>query len=199
MNILTAEKVVKAYSKNRKSRPFRLEIEQFNLEQGNFSAILGPNGSGKTTFLKAILDLRFLSEGYIQINGIDHRDKSARKAVSYLPEVFSFPDDVSVKTMLLDFGSIEITDREYLEDRITSLAQKLKADFLDKKIKELSKGMRQTTALLHTFLTERRLYILDEPFNGLDAVQKKVVMDFLLGLKERKNIGFDNNSYIARH
>ncbi|MDZ7758581.1 ABC transporter ATP-binding protein [Rhodohalobacter sp.] len=188
MNILTAEKVVKAYSKNRKSRPFRLEIEQFNLEQGNFSAILGPNGSGKTTFLKAILDLRFLSEGYIQINGIDHRDKSARKAVSYLPEVFSFPDDVSVKTMLLDFGSIEITDREYLEDRITSLAQKLKADFLDKKIKELSKGMRQTTALLHTFLTERRLYILDEPFNGLDAVQKKVVMDFLLGLKEKEKI-----------
>jgi len=188
MNILTAEKVVKAYPKKGKSRSFRLEIDQFSIEQGSFTAILGPNGSGKTTFLKAILDLRFLSEGTIEINRIDHKDKLARKTVSYLPEVYSFPGDLSVKTMLLEFGSIEITDRDYLEKRITNLAHHLKAEFLDKKIKELSKGMRQTTALLHTFLTERKLYILDEPFNGLDAVQKKKVIDFLLELKKRENI-----------
>lgn len=186
---LKAEKVVSGYNGGwRRNKSFRIKIDDFEIESGNFTAILGPNGSGKTTFIKTILDLHFTESGSIRLMGRSHKEKESREQVSYLPEIYSFPDKVTVQKMLIDFGSITNNDKKDLKQRIDRLAEALNVDFLTKKVKSLSKGMRQTTALMNTFIGDHQFYILDEPFNGLDAVQKKAVMDYLLNEKKERHI-----------
>lgn len=186
---LKAEDLVSGYNGGwRKKRSFHIHIDELAIHPGSFTAVLGPNGSGKTTFIKTILDLHYAESGSITLMGKNHKEKESREWVSYLPEVYSFPENVTVKKMLIDFGSITNNDKTELAQQIDRLAEALNADFLGKKVKALSKGMRQTTALINTLLGNHRFYILDEPFNGLDAVQKKAVMDYLLKEKEDRNI-----------
>lgn len=185
--ILKARDVAKTYSKSRKKEAFQLEIDSFEVQQGSFTAILGPNGSGKTTFLKVVLDLLFADRGQIELLGTDHKDKESRRQLSYLPENFSFPDNFTVRQMLHDYAGITESNRQNLDNRIQKLAERFNVDYLDHKIENLSKGMTQTTALMQTFLLDNRFYILDEPFNGLDAVQKKAIMEYIFELQQQHN------------
>lgn len=177
-----------ALSKTYRKSGFSLQIDSLQIAEGSFTAILGPNGSGKTTFLKIILDLLFADSGNIQLMGKDHKNKEARNQLSYLPEAFSFPDTFTVKEMLRSFAGLQTSSPSHLDHKIHTLAESFNVDFLDQKIKNLSKGMRQTAALMHTFLGDSRFYILDEPFNGLDAVQKKAIMDYMFELQEEQDI-----------
>jgi ABC-2 type transport system ATP-binding protein len=120
--------------------------------------------------------------------GTDHKNKEARSQLSYLPENFSFPDNFTVREMLHSFAGLKDSPVTYIENKITELAEAFNVNYLDKKIKNLSKGMTQTAALMHTFLGDHRFYILDEPFNGLDAVQKKAIMDYMFTLQKEQNI-----------
>lgn len=185
--ILKAENVSKTFSKSG-SDAFRLRIDSFEIQEGSFTAILGPNGSGKSTFLKIILDLLFADSGHIELMNINHKKKEARRQISYLPENFSFPDNFTVEEMLRTFVDLKDSPPANLDDKITEMADAFNVDYLNKKIKNLSKGMTQTTALMHTFLSDDRFYILDEPFNGLDAVQKESIMDYLFNLQKERNI-----------
>lgn len=182
--ILEASDVSKSYKKS----DFNLQINDFEIDEGSFTAILGPNGSGKTTFLKIILDLLFADSGQVTLLGQNHKHKQSREGVSYLPENFSFPDNFTVEEMLHSFAGLKKSEEMNLDHKITELANAFNVDYLDKKIKGLSKGMRQTAALMHTFLGDDRFYILDEPFNGLDAVQKKAIMDYIFELQDERNI-----------
>lgn len=186
--ILKATDVSKTYAKSRKNPGFTLQVDDFTVQKGSFAAILGPNGSGKTTFIKIMLGLLFADRGTIKIDGIDHTRKEARKAVSYLPENFQFPQKITVRQMLKLFSNICPADQQNLDARIDELADAFNADYLDKKIKDLSKGMRQNAALMNTFLGSRKFFILDEPFNGLDAVQKKRIMEYIFERQQRENI-----------
>lgn len=183
--ILTAKNVSKRFSKK---DPFQLQIDNIEIPEGSFTAILGPNGSGKSTFLKIILDLFFADSGTIKLMGTNHQQKKSRTNVSYLPENFSFPGDFSVKQMLQSYAELKRSSPKNIERKITELAIAFNVNYLNKRIKNLSKGMRQTAALMHTFLADDQFYILDEPFNGLDTVQKKAVMDYIFQLQEERNI-----------
>lgn len=186
--ILKATDVAKTYAKSRKQEAFSLGIDSFEVHEGSFAAILGPNGSGKTTFIKIILDLLYPDRGEIELLGHNHKNKRARQQLSYLPENFSFPERFTVRQMLHTFASIGDAPQQGLENRIRKLATAFNVDYLDKKIKGLSKGMTQTAALMHTFLGDYKFYILDEPFNGLDAVQKKTILNYIFELQQRENI-----------
>ncbi|HYW35118.1 MAG TPA: ABC transporter ATP-binding protein [Balneolaceae bacterium] len=186
--ILQASNVSKTYGKTRKKGAFTLNIDSFEVPEGSFTAILGPNGSGKSTFLKLILNLRFVDQGSIKLFGESHTQKAARRKVSYLPENFSFPENFTVRQMLHLFQELDPDDDNNDDEQIEQLAKAFNVDYLDKRMKDLSKGMLQTAALMHTFLGHRQFYILDEPFNGLDAVQKKSIMDYIFDRQRRENI-----------
>lgn len=185
--ILQAENVSKTFKKSG-SNSFHLDIDHLEIHDGSFAAILGPNGSGKSTFLKIILDLLFADSGNISLMGRSHTQKQARLKVSYLPENYSFPDNFTVQEMLQAFSDLKESTPVQIDPKIRELANAFNVNYLNKKIKNLSKGMRQTTALMHTFLADDQFYILDEPFNGLDAVQKKAVMDYIFRLQDERNI-----------
>jgi ABC-2 type transport system ATP-binding protein len=185
--ILKAHNVSKTFDKSG-GDAFNLKIEDFEIKEGSFTAILGPNGSGKSTFLKIMLDLLFADSGQITLLDTDHKNKQSRAEVSYLPENFNFPDNFTVDEMLRAFANLKNNTPPNLDDRIRDLAEAFNVDFLGNKIKNLSKGMTQTAALMYTFLSDDRFYILDEPFNGLDAVQKKAIMNYIFRLQEERNI-----------
>lgn len=185
--VLQADSISKTYKKS-SDGTFHLDIDAFQVHDGSFTAMLGPNGSGKSTFLKIILDLLFADSGTISLMGRHHQEKQARAKVSYLPENYSFPDNFTVKEMLHAFADLKETTPEQIDQKISELANAFNVTYLDKKMKHLSKGMRQTAALMHTFLADDQFYILDEPFNGLDAVQKKAIMDYIFRIQEERNI-----------
>lgn len=187
--ILKAQDVTKTFAKSGKNKnKFHLQINNFSIEEGSFTAVLGPNGSGKTTFLKIILNLLFADSGRITLLGQNHKEKTARSNVSYLPENFSFPKNFTVREIMHSFGSLKGTAPSHIDAKIEELSEAFNVDYLDEKMKGLSKGMTQTAALMHTFLNDSQFYILDEPFNGLDAVQKKAIMNYIFDLQEEKNI-----------
>jgi ABC-type multidrug transport system ATPase subunit len=186
--ILRASNVSKTYGNSLKRDKFTLHINSFEVQEGSFTAVLGPNGSGKSTFLKTVMNLIFADEGTIALLGKGHKDKSSRRNLSYLPENFSFPEKLTVRQMLHIFGDLSEPGQPDRERQINQLAEAFNVDYLDKKIKNLSKGMTQTAALMHTFLGHRTFYILDEPFNGLDAVKKKAILDYIFERRERDNI-----------
>lgn len=185
--ILKAEHLTKTFGKPG-AASFHLEIDDFEIQEGSFTAMLGPNGSGKSTFLKIILDLLSSDSGHITLMGKSHKNKESRVQLSYLPENFSFPGSLTVRKMLRTFTGLKYSSPSDTDSKIRELAQSFNVDYLDKKMKNLSKGMKQTAALMHTFMADDRFYILDEPFNGLDAVQKKAVMDYLFRLQKKQDI-----------
>lgn len=189
MTILKVNGAKKKYGKPNKSG-FNLSIDNFEIHKGESVALLGPNGSGKTTFLKVILDLLHLDRGYVEIFGLNHRKVNSRKMLGYLPENFSFPENFSLKEVLKVLGSIGKYNIDDIDQKIEKYSKKFGINYLDIKIKNLSKGMIQTGALLHTFLGNKSLYILDEPFNGLDVVQKDNFLNFLKEKKKEDNISF---------
>ena len=185
--ILQADNISKTFKKSG-SNSFHLNIDHLEIKEGSFTAILGPNGSGKSTFLKIILDLLFADSGNITLTGSNHKQKKARAKVSYLPENYSFPENFTIKEMLHAFADLKESTPEQINRKISELANAFNVNYLNKKMKNLSKGMRQTAGLMHTFLADDQFYILDEPFNGLDAVQKKAIMNYIFRLQKEQNI-----------
>lgn len=186
--ILQASNLKKTYSESRKKKGFTLLVDDIEIREGSFTAILGPNGSGKSTFLKSVMDLIFADEGHIQLLGQNHKDKTARSKLRYLPENFSLPKKFTVREVLHLFSKLDKNQQPSLNGQIDELAEAFNVDYLNKKIKDLSKGMRQTAALMNTFVGDGSLYILDEPFNGLDAVQKKAIMNYIFQKQQQSNI-----------
>lgn len=150
-------------------------IENINIEipKGSITALIGLNGAGKSTTIKHILGLLRPMDGEIKVNGITIRENNEkyRKSISYIPE----------SPVLYD----ELTLEEHIN--LTAMAYGLnmkeawkKADVLLKLFKlsdkkkffpvHFSKGMKQKVMIICSFLVEPNLYIIDEPFLGLDPI-----------------------------
>src|SRR5699024_4060263 len=106
---------------------------------------------------KSVMDLIFVDEGTVQLLGKDHKDKTARTKLRYLPENFSLPKKFTVRETLYLFSNLDKGNQPALGAQIDELAGAFNVDYLDKKIKDLSKGMRQTAALMNTFVGAGRL------------------------------------------
>lgn len=152
-------------------------LDQVSLEipEGQIIGMLGPNGSGKTTLLKILAGLYTSYEGEVRIDG--HRPGEKTKAiVSYLPDRPAF--------------SLKQTPAEILEIYETFFADFNKEKFLDlmgkfdlnlnTPFKEMSKGMIDKVQISFTMSRDARLYLLDEPLGGVDALARDYVLDTIL-------------------
>jgi ABC-2 type transport system ATP-binding protein len=189
MEILNCNKLVKIYNKKNKTNHgiFKLVVDEFNVKKGEIAVLLGQNGAGKTTLLKTILDLIRPDEGKISINGIDHRNKKSRGQVGFVPESFSFPGNWKTEKVIYYYGLMKELKGKRLREETNELAEALDIRNIEnKKVNELSKGMLQSLLLLHALTGNNKLLILDEPFNGLDHIQKMRVIEYLNELKKQE-------------
>jgi ABC-2 type transport system ATP-binding protein len=163
------ENVVKRYGK-----VDALRGVTFSVEKGEMFGLIGPDGAGKTTSIRAICGLLHIDEGSIRVLGKDpvkqHRDVTA--TVGYLSQRFSLYGDLSIDENIAFFAEIHgVRDFRGRRDRLLEMTQLTK--FRGRLADQLSGGMKQKLALACTLVHEPQVIVLDEPTTGVDPVSRR--------------------------
>ena len=156
---------------------FQLHNISFTLPKGYIMGLIGPNGSGKTTTIKLILNMLGRNSGEIKIMGLDNI-ADEQKAKAELGVVFDtnyFSDDWKITEVE---KSISIFYPNWNSERFAEMLQKFHIAPA-KKVKELSKGMQMKLMLACAFSYDAKLLILDEPTSGLDPVSRDELLQIL--------------------
>lgn len=145
------------------------------LESGKIIGLLGPNGSGKTTFIKILCGLLTQTKGEVLIDG-NNVGPETKAIVSYLPERTYIPDWMRVND-ILDFFCDFYADfrREVAEDMLARLNIGLKDRF-----KTMSKGTKEKLQLILVMSRNAKLYLLDEPIAGVDPAARDYILDTII-------------------
>lgn len=140
----------------------------FEVKPGEIFGLLGVNGAGKTTTFRMIMGLLDMTKGSITLDG-KKIDYSVTDTIGFLTEERSLLTKLTVKEQCLYYGVLKGMKEEEILERVKYLLEKFEiSEYLDKKIKELSKGNQQKVQFITAIINKPRLLILDEPFSGLD-------------------------------
>lgn len=155
---------------------------------GEIYGILGPNGAGKTTTLRCISTLLKPTEGSVKVCGYDTVGESekVRQNIGFLTNEIKLDPQFSPNYMFNFFGHLHQVEEEKIEQRKEELFNYFGIkEFQDKKIEELSTGMKQKAAIAVSLIHDPQVVIFDEPTNGLDIITARAVTDYLRLLRER--------------
>ena len=146
----------------------------FSVDAGEMFGLIGPDGAGKTTAIRAICGLLHIDAGSVRVLGSDpvkqHRQVTAR--VGYLSQRFSLYGDLSIDENIAFFAEIHGV-RDYHERRNRLLDMTQLTRFRDRLADQLSGGMKQKLALACTLVHEPKVIVLDEPTTGVDPVSRR--------------------------
>ena len=159
-----------------------------NVPQGSMTAIIGPNGAGKSTLLKAALGIVKPLSGSAQVYG--QPLAKVRHRIAYVPQRASvdwdFPTrvlDVVLMGLSRELGLLRRIRKPHVEKALDCLKRVGMADFAERQIGQLSGGQQQRVFLARALAQGADLYLLDEPFAGVDAATEKAIIDVLKALK----------------
>ncbi|GAA0391478.1 ABC transporter [Acrocarpospora corrugata] len=169
---MEAEGLTKFYGRRR-----GLEDLDLAIQPGEVFGYLGPNGSGKTTTIRLILDVIRPTRGRVTVLGADPKDAQVRARVGYLPGELSLEGRDRASQYLRFLGDAR---GGVPQARIDELAERLEAD-LSVPMGKLSKGNKQKVGLIQAFMHQPEFLILDEPTSGLDPL---VQQEFLAMVRE---------------
>ena len=163
------------------------------LEAGRTVSLIGPNGSGKTTFIKCLLGMNRPDRGQIMFNGQSITDAwEYRKHIGYMPQIGRYPDNMTVRQL---FAMMKDLRRDQVHPLDEELFEEFGVPaFYDKPMRTLSGGMRQKVSAALAFLFNPQVLILDEPTAGLDPVASE-----LLKAKIRREQTSDKLILITSH
>ena len=152
-----------------------------SVPEGCVYGFIGPNGSGKTTTLRMIMNIFYPDRGDIRVFG-RQRKSAYTDQVGYLPEERGLYRKMKVRPMLRFYG--ELKCGRNLGREVDHWLEKLDlTDWANKKVEALSKGMSQKVQFIAAVVSKPKLLILDEPFSGLDPVNTDAVKDAVLELR----------------
>jgi Cu-processing system ATP-binding protein len=175
--MITAKKLYKKYGALES-----LKYLDVIIQKNTLTYIVGPNGSGKTTFIKTILGLVKPTSGAVFVNGIQLNGmEKYREDIGYMPQTASFPENLTVKEVLTLLQEIRGIKEGLDLDLIEQL--NLEKEY-EKRVKNLSGGTRQKLNAAIAFLFNPSILILDEPSAGLDPVSSSILKDKIV--KEKK-------------
>ncbi len=153
--------------------------------RGSIFGFIGPNGSGKTSTLRMILHILHPDSGTIEVLG-STATRSANDRIGYLPEERGLYRKMTVRRVLCYCAGLKgMRTREARREAEQWLERLGLADWRDRKVEALSKGMQQKVQFISAVLTRPELVILDEPFTGLDPVNLETLREVMLELKRR--------------
>lgn len=178
--ILTAEHIVKDFEKHR-----ALDDVSISVPRGKVYGLLGPNGAGKTTLIRIINHITAPDSGQVIFDG--HPLSAADVArIGYLPEERGLYKKMKVGEQALFFARLKGMSKKEAEARLRQWFEHLDiAQWWDKKVEELSKGMAQKVQFIVTVLHEPELLIFDEPFSGFDPINAGILKDEMLRLRDK--------------
>lgn len=153
-----------------------------SMKPGEITAIMGPNGSGKSTLMKSILGLVIPEEGQIFVNGFNViKGWQYRKDIGYMPQIANYPENISVREMISMI--VDVRKENKNPDELIHLFNL--ENSLEKKLKELSGGMRQKVNAIVALMFDSPILIFDEPTVGLDPISRLTFKELLLKEKAK--------------
>jgi ABC-2 type transport system ATP-binding protein len=183
MPLLEVEHLTGGYTK----KPVLNDVS-FTIEKNQIIGLIGLNGAGKSTTIKHIIGLMEPKKGTVQINQkqLKQSPDEYRKQFSYIPETPILYEELTLEEHLkLTAMAYGLNEENYLERAVPLL----KEFRLDKKLKwfpaHFSKGMKQKVMIMCAFLVEPSLYIIDEPFVGLDPLGIQSLLDLMKRMREK--------------
>ncbi len=178
VNAVEIEHVTKTFSKVTAVDDLSLSVPE-----GSVYGFIGPNGSGKTTTLRMIMNIFYPDQGEIRVFG-DHLVGSATDRIGYMPEERGLYKKMKVRDVLKFYGDLK--NGKDLDQEVDRWLEKLDlTDWAKEKVDALSKGMSQKVQFISTVISKPDLIILDEPFTGLDPVNLDVIRDCVLELQDK--------------
>jgi len=178
--VLRVSDVVKAYNGK-----VAVDHVSFDVKPGETFGLLGPNGAGKTTLIRMIMDIMRPDSGRIEVNGAGV-DAATQDILGYLPEERGLYQKQKVFDVLVFLAEIKGLPRHVARARAERYLDRVGLlETRNRHMRELSKGMQQKLQIAAVLQHEPSLVILDEPFIGLDPVNRGVVLDLLAETTKR--------------
>jgi len=192
--MIAFENIHKSYSRQvgEKSAHVALNGVSFRLGQGETLGLIGANGAGKSTSIRLILDFIRPDQGKILLFGEPPGNPAQRRRLGYLPEVPSFPPNLTCMDVMRFAGDSCHMNRASMHTAAEKWLTRLGLwDSRKRLLRGFSKGMRQRASFAMALLHDPELLILDEPMSGLDPIGRAEIVDLIRELKaEGKSVLF---------
>ena len=182
-NVITATNISKSFfDKASKKEIVALENINITIPHGKLTALIGPDGAGKTTFLRMVCGLVVPSSGTLDVLGIDVtiNPQKVQDRISYMPQKFGLYEDLSVSenmNLYADLHSVPLEERKKRFARLLEMTGLAK--FTERLAGKLSGGMKQKLGLACTLVRSPELLILDEPTVGVDPLSRRELWEIL--------------------
>ena len=188
-NVLEINNITKDYKK------FKIDNISFNLPKGYIMGFIGANGAGKTTTIKLILNMIKRDSGEIKVFGLDNirEEERIKEQIGVVFDECYYLEDWTL-------NDVEKAVSMFYKNWNSSIYEKYLKEFnlaRDKKVKDLSRGMRMKLMIAVAFSHEAKLLILDEPTSGLDPVARDEFLDILRDYIEDEEKGVIFSSHIT--
>ena len=153
--------------------------------EGSIYGFIGPNGSGKTTTIRMIINVLVPDSGDISVLGHPTVAR-VRDDIGYLPEERGLYKNMTLRRVLRYYGQLKGQPLSAIDASLQDwLARLGLTEWADKKVESLSKGMAQKVQFIASVIARPKLLILDEPFSGLDPVNAEVLRNSVLEMRRR--------------
>ncbi len=194
---LASNNLVKTYGRGGKA-VHALRGVSLSVSQGEIFGLLGKNGAGKTTFIKCMLGIVFVSSGEGTLLGYPFGSVLAKERIGYLPENHRYPLYLTGEQVLAYFGKLSGINSPVLGSRIDETLKIVgMTEWRKTKVRKYSKGMMQRLGLAQALINDPQLILLDEPTDGVDPVGRKEIREVLTRLKDDGKTIFLNSHLLS--
>ena len=185
--ILEVKNLTKIY---KKSNQGVLDLS-FNVKRGEIHALIGENGSGKTTTIRSISNAYTNYKGSILVAGFDNKTPKSHEKIGYVPEIALFPSELTTFQYLYSFARLSNLNKKQAIERIDYFLEKFHiSDLKNKKPINFSSGQKKKVILIQALLHDPELIILDEPTANLDPSARHEFNTILKELHEQNKTIF---------
>ncbi|WP_424004070.1 ABC transporter ATP-binding protein [Haloarcula salina] len=156
----------------------------FSVDRGEVFGIIGPNGAGKTTTLKMLAGLLEPTSGHAEIAGLDTETAEMRQRLGFLPEESPLYEEMTPISYLEFFADLYDVPADVADERMHDTLDELELEHRDRKLGDMSKGMKRKVAIARSLINDPDVLIYDEPASGLDPLTTNYVIEFTEQLAE---------------
>ncbi|MFC6718440.1 ATP-binding cassette domain-containing protein [Natrialbaceae archaeon GCM10025810] len=161
-----------------------VEGSSFSIDRGEVFGVVGPNGAGKTTTLKMLAGLIEPTGGTASVVGHAPGDPEMQRRLGFLPEESPLYEEMTATGYLEFFADLYEVPRDVASERIDETLDRLDLEHRDRRIGNMSKGMKRKVAIARALVNDPDLLVFDEPASGLDPLTTNYIIEFTRELSE---------------